>query len=156
MIRTIEALSQIKQFLNFVIPVNPKMSKMKVLVCDADAVLLSAIEFRLRKYGFDMVQTTLKEIPKMAASHQPDLIIIDTENTPAASVAFLQSLKKDQPELPVIMISPLEDEEELWKAMQYGADDFVTKPFKLIELVLRVRKLLNRPESSDGTFRINI
>ena len=90
--------------------------------------------------------------------HQPDLLIIDTEQTPAESVAFLQSLKKDQPKLPVIMVSPLEDEEELWKAMQYGADDFVTKPFKLIELVLRVRKLLNLPErDTDGsTLRINM
>lgn len=122
------------------------MMKMKVLICDAEAVLLSAIEFRLRKYGFSMVQTTLKDIHAMINLHQPDLIIIDTEHTPAESVAFLQSLKKDQPALPVIMISPLEDEEELWKSMQYGADDFVTKPFKLIELVLRVRKLLNLSE----------
>ncbi len=131
---------------------------MKVLVCDAEAVLLSAIEFRLRKYGFEMVQASLKDVPEAMQQHQPDLLIIDTEQTPAESVAFLQSLKKDQPKLPVIMVSPLEDEEELWKAMQYGADDFVTKPFKLIELVLRVRKLLNLPErDTDGsTLRINM
>lgn len=131
---------------------------MKVLVCDAEAVLLSAIEFRLRKYGFEMVQASLKDVPEMMQQHQPDLLIIDTEQTPAASVAFLQSLKKDQPNLPIIMVSPLEDEEELWQAMQYGADDFVTKPFKLIELVLRVRKLLNLPQKEpDGsTLRINM
>jgi two-component system alkaline phosphatase synthesis response regulator PhoP len=117
---------------------------MKVLVCDAEAVLLSAIEFRLRKYGFTMVQTTLKDAPQQLERHQPDLIILDTEHTPAQSVQFLQSLKQTQPELPIIMVSPLENEEELWQALQHGADDFVTKPFKLIELVLRVRKLLQQ------------
>ncbi len=131
---------------------------MKVLVCDADAVLLSAIEFRLRKYGFDMMQTTLKDLSKKMESYQPDLIILDTEETAGASIKMLQSIKASQPAMPVVIISPLEDEEELWQAIQQGADDFVTKPFKLIELVLRVRRLLNSTEKpSDGSsLRINI
>lgn len=130
---------------------------MKVLVCDADAVLLSAIEFRLRKYGFDMMQTTLKEVAKKLESYQPDLVILDTEETAAASIQMLQSIKKSQPSMPVIIISPLEEEEELWQAILHGADDFVTKPFKLIELVLRVRRLLNSTEKPGDirSFRIN-
>ncbi|MFN7116896.1 MAG: response regulator transcription factor [Saprospiraceae bacterium] len=131
---------------------------MKVLVCEADAVLLSAIEFRLRKYGFDMKQTTLKDVSKKLEDYQPDLIILDTENNPAESLQLVHRIKEKKAQMPIIIVSPLEDEEELWQAIQQGADDFVTKPFKLIELVLRVRRLLNSTEKTgDGSsLRINI
>lgn len=131
---------------------------MKVLVCNAEAILLSAIEFRLRKYGFDMMQTTLKEAPDMLEEYQPDLVILDTENESAKSIQFLHAIKKKPAPLPVVMVSPLEDEEELWESIQQGADDFVTKPFKLIELVLRVRRLLKPSEKNadESSLRINI
>lgn len=116
---------------------------MKVLICEAEAVLLSAIEFRLRKHGFSLSQTNLKNIQNDLVQQQPDLIILDTEHYPAESLQLLKTMKEAQDPLPVVLISPVEEEEELWLALQHGADDFVTKPFKLIELVLRVRKLLN-------------
>jgi two-component system alkaline phosphatase synthesis response regulator PhoP len=116
---------------------------MKVMICEAEAVLLSAIEFRLRKHGLEMTQTSLKDAEDKMEQQKPDLFILDTERNPAESLQLLKSIRENYPKLPILIVSSVEEEEELWKALQSGADDFVTKPFKLIELVLRVRKLLN-------------
>ncbi len=115
---------------------------MKVLICEAEPVLLSAIEFRLRKHGLQMVQSPLKDAQKNVEAMTPQLIILDIEHNPAESLQFVQAIKEAQPKLPIIIVSPVENEEELWVALQAGAEDFVTKPFKLVELVIRVRKLL--------------
>lgn len=115
---------------------------MKVLICEAEPVLLSAIEFRLRKHGLEMVKSSLQDAQNNIAQLTPQLVILDTESNPAESLQLLQAIKEAQPQLPIVIISPIENEEELWAALKAGAEDFVTKPFKLIELVIRVRKLL--------------
>ncbi|MDX1940795.1 MAG: response regulator [Saprospiraceae bacterium] len=117
---------------------------MKILICDAEPVLLAAIEFRLRKYGLEIFQTKHKDAPKAIVTQKPDLLIIDTEGNATASLKLLQEIKTNENNVfPIIIASPIEDEEELWQALRVGADDFITKPFKPIELVLRVRRLLN-------------
>jgi two-component system alkaline phosphatase synthesis response regulator PhoP len=90
-----------------------------------------------------MTQTSLKDAEDKMEQQKPDLFILDTERNPAESLQLLKSIRENYPKLPILIVSSVEEEEELWKALQSGADDFVTKPFKLIELVLRVRKLLN-------------
>ena len=53
-----------------------------------------------------------------------------------------QKLRKEMnSKIPIILLSDLEDGEELHQAFEYGADDFVTKPFKPVELVIRIKKL---------------
>ncbi len=122
---------------------------MKVLICDAEPVLLAAIEFRLKKYGLEIIQTKHKDTPKAILKHKPDLLIIDTEGSAQASLKLLQDVKAEHAELPIIIASPIEDEEELWSALRAGAEDFITKPFKPLELVLRVRRTLNALEELD-------
>ncbi|MBK7873023.1 MAG: response regulator transcription factor [Saprospiraceae bacterium] len=117
---------------------------MRILICDAEPVLLAAIEFRLRKYGLEIFQTNYKDALKIIAVQAPDLLIIDTEGNAAASLKLLQEIKVNKNNgFPIIIASPIDDEEELWQALRAGANDFITKPFKPIELVLRVRRLLN-------------
>lgn len=117
---------------------------MKVLICDAEPVLLAAIEFRLLKYGLEIIQTSRKETLKEIKLHQPELVIIDTEGTPEKSLQLLKDIKADHKDLPILIASPIEEEEELWEALRAGAEDFITKPFKPIELVIRVRRSLDK------------
>jgi DNA-binding response OmpR family regulator len=121
-----------------------KDNTMKVLICDAEPVLLAAIEFRLLKYGLEIIQTTLKETLQEIKTHQPELVIIDTEGNPKESLQLLKDIKADREDLPILIASPIEEEEELWGALRAGAEDFITKPFKPIELVIRVRRSLDR------------
>ncbi len=121
-----------------------KKDTMKVLICDAEPVLLAAIEFRLLKYGLEIIQTSRKETLKEIKLHQPELVIIDTEGTPEKSLQLLKDIKADHKDLPILIASPIEEEEELWEALRAGAEDFITKPFKPIELVIRVRRSLDK------------
>lgn len=117
---------------------------MKILICDAASVLLAAIEFRLRKHGLEMLQVTNQTLSNAIAEESPKLIIFDIEESPAASLRLIQATKNNGAKaIPLIVISPIETEEILWQALQMGVEDFVIKPFKPIELVVRVRRLLN-------------
>ncbi len=121
-----------------------KKNTMKVLICDAEPVLLAAIEFRLLKYGLEIIQTSRKETLKEIKLHQPELVILDTEGSPKKSLQLLKDIKADHKDLPILIASPIEEEEELWEALRSGAEDFITKPFKPIELVIRVRRSLDK------------
>lgn len=121
---------------------------MKVLICDAEPVLLAAIEFRLLKYGLEIIQTERKEALREIKMHQPELIILDTEGTPQESLQLLKDIKASYKNIPVLIASPIDEEEELWDALRVGAEDFITKPFKPIELVLRVRRSLDKLDLS--------
>lgn len=116
---------------------------MKVLITEDEEILLTAIEFRLKKQGYEAlfvengesVITTIQEA-------KPDLIIIGLE-TPKLDVfdLIITLRKNNNTSLPIIIIAALESGENILKAMQLGVNDFVTKPFKPAELVLRVRKI---------------
>jgi len=115
----------------------------KILVCEKEEVLLTALEFRLRKQGYEVEQAIdgVKAL-NMVEAKRPDILIIGTESKKMSGLEVLRQLrgKLDEP-LPVILIAPLEAEEEIMEGFRLGADDFVTKPFKPVELVLRVRRL---------------
>ncbi len=132
---------------------------MKILICDAAPVLLAAIEFRLRKHGLEMLQVTNRTLSDTIEEEHPKLIIFDIEDSPASSLRLIQAIKNDSTAtIPLIVISSIENETILWQALQMGVEDFVIKPFKPIELVVRVRRLLttlgNNPHQEKDIFQL--
>ena len=121
---------------------------MKVLICEDEEILLTAIEFRLRKQGFEVLlasdgQQALEKIK----TDQPDLIIADIMMPHVTGLELVDYVRKDfKSDLPIIIISALEHDDVVLQAFRLGANDFVTKPFKPAELVLRVKRLLQEAE----------
>jgi two-component system response regulator VicR len=116
----------------------------RILVCEKEEVLLTALEFRLRKHGYevDRAANGREALEKIKAA-EPDLAIIGTEIEGLSGLDLIWELRDTlESKVPIVVIAPLEASEDIMRAYKYGVDDFVTKPFKPIELVLRVRHIL--------------
>lgn len=118
---------------------------MKVLICENQEILITAIEFRLRKYGMDIVLAqSIEEAFHQIKVEEPKLVITDQELADGNGIDLIQELRKDEKFrlIPVILIAELENEETIIKGFELDVDDFVTKPFKPTELALRAQRLI--------------
>lgn len=116
---------------------------MKILICEEEEVLLTAIEFRLQKNGFSVIRTSdALECVRHLEESNPDMLIIDLEMSGITGIEMTKKIRSEMnSHIPIILLSDLEDGEELYQAFESGANDFVTKPFKPVELVIRIKKL---------------
>ena len=121
---------------------------MKILICEDEEIMLTALEFRLRKQGFDVVlaengKIALEKIKK----EKPDLVVADILMPFVSGLELIEFIRNDMRNaLPIIVISALEHEETVLKAFRLGATDFITKPFKPNELVLRIKKIFQESD----------
>ena len=122
---------------------------MKILICEDEEILLTAIEFRMRKQGFEVIlaKDGLAAYEKVK-SDPPDLIIADIVMPHLTGLELIEKIRTElKSDLPVIVISALEDDDVVLNAFKIGANDFITKPFKPAELVLRVKRIFQEMES---------
>ena len=117
---------------------------MKVLICEGEEVLLTAIEFRLRKQGYKVeLAANLEDTLEKIETEKPNLLIVDIESSKTPGLELIKKVSEEKEKMiPIIIIADLENEEGVIESYEYGVKDFVTKPFKPVELVLRARLLL--------------
>ncbi|MEM9822380.1 MAG: response regulator [Bacteroidota bacterium] len=116
---------------------------MKVLICEDEEIMLTALEFRLRKQGLEvLVAEDGKQALQKIKDHNPDIIVADIMMPFVTGLELISFVRGDmKSSLPIIIISALENDEVVLEAFRLGATDFVTKPFKPNELILRIRKI---------------
>ena len=129
-----------------------------ILLVDDERSIQRAVEPLLRSRGYD-VQTarTAREAMDAFARYQPDLLILDL-GLPDADGLDVCRWVRDRSEVPILVLSARGAERDMVKALDDGADDFVTKPFGPDELLARVRSALRRvfkPEDP-GTGRLEV
>lgn len=117
---------------------------MTILICEHEEIMLTAIEFRMRKAGFKVVRAKNgKEAIKRIAEDKPGFIVTDLV-LPNTDVLNLINLvrNKQKNNVPIIMITDLDHADEvILEGFKLGANDFVTKPFKPTELILRIKRI---------------
>ena len=135
---------------------------MKILIVDDDPDLLALVGFALSQSGFVVVKAT--DVPmalNVFAAEAPDLAILDI-NLPGGSGFDICAEIRKQSRIPVMMLTARGEEEDLVRALDLGADDYLTKPFSPRTLLARVRALLRRAgletggELSAGTLRLDL
>ena len=116
---------------------------MKILVAEDEPMLLKTIELKLRKEGYEVVTTSDgREAAARIDDADPDIVITDIMMPYVSGLEIVSLLrKKTHKKIPIIMLSAMEQEKVVMEAFELGADDYITKPFSLNELAMRVKKL---------------
>jgi two-component system alkaline phosphatase synthesis response regulator PhoP len=117
---------------------------MKILICEDEEIMLTALEFRLRRQGYTVVKAEDgREAMEKLRTEKPDLIIADIMMPHVSGLELIQHIRTDlnDKETPIIVISALEYDEIVLEAFRLGATDFITKPFKPYELILRIKRI---------------
>ena len=135
---------------------------MKILVVDDDADLLALVAFALSQAGFVVVKATdVASALRLFAAEAPDLAILDI-NLPGGSGFDICAAVRRDSKIPVMMLTARGEEEDLVRALDLGADEYLTKPFSPRTLLARVRALLRRAgvepggAMTAGTFRLDL
>jgi two-component system KDP operon response regulator KdpE len=122
----------------------------RVLICDDEAQILRALRVILGDAGFEVVPAmTVREALDAVAVRPPEAAIVDLVLPDGDGVEVCSSIR-EWSQMPILVLSAVGDEREKVRALDAGADDYVTKPFGPDELVARLRAALRRSDRGVG------
>lgn len=117
---------------------------MKVLIVDDELPIVEAVAYNLRKEGYAVLTAgDAEQCMEVTRTEHPDLIILDVMLPSANGFDVCRMLRK-QHDVPIIMLTARAEETDRVVGLELGADDYVTKPFSMRELVARVKSILRR------------
>jgi DNA-binding response OmpR family regulator len=121
---------------------------MKILICESEEVLLAAIEFRLKKQGYQVVFCKKKSsVLEHLIKEDPDLVIVDLDMGKQSGLEIIKEVKEEKPKVAILMLADPEEEEQIMEGFNLGINDFLSKPFKPAELIIRVQRILTNQKS---------
>jgi two-component system KDP operon response regulator KdpE len=121
----------------------------RVLVVDDEPQILRALKVVLREAGFEAVPAqSVSEALDLASVRPPEAAIVDLVLPDGDGVEVTRRLR-EWSDMPVLVLSAVGDEEQKVRALEAGADDYITKPFGARELVARLQAALRRAAPSD-------
>lgn len=131
------------------------MSRREVLIVEDDPAIAEGLALNLRLHGYEPSTAADGELAAARiTSHPPDLVLLDISLPRKNGLELLGELRAAEIHVPVIVLSARQDEFDKVAALRLGADDYVTKPFALAELLARVDAVLRRstrPSRPDET-----
>ena len=124
----------------------------EILIVEDDVVILDTLAYNLARQGFGVQKATSgAEALKLARKLRPDLIRLDVMLPGESGIRVCERIRKEDQEVIVVMITAKDAEEDKVRGLEAGADDYVTKPFGMKELVARISANLKRSVVSLGT-----
>ena len=125
---------------------------MRILIVEDEVGISRFLERALRSEGFTTeVAGDGERGQALAMTGDFDLVLLDVMLPRRSGLEVLGAIRRDRPEIPVIMLTALGEKEDVVEGLDHGADDYVTKPFDLDELLARIRAQLRRPAQRDPT-----
>ena len=124
----------------------------QVLIIEDEPDIRKTIDYNLTKESFKVVQAgSIEEGEKALASNQIDVIILDLMLPDGSGLTLCRDIKSDDKtkHIPIIILTAKTEEVDRVVGFELGADDYVTKPFSVRELILRVKAILKRGPSSN-------
>ncbi|MCQ2966224.1 MAG: response regulator [Alphaproteobacteria bacterium] len=119
----------------------------KILVVDDEIDIVTLIKYNLENAGFEVCsETDGANVLHAISIEQPDLLILDWMLPNKTGIQILEELRYDDDfnTLPVIMLTARGEEADKVEGLAVGSDDYMTKPFSVVELIARIRALLRR------------
>lgn len=124
---------------------------MKILIVDDEKLLVKGIKFNLEQDGYD-VETAYdgEEALKMARDKSVSLIVLDLMLPKIDGLTVCQKVREFS-QVPIIMLTAKTEDMDKILGLDYGADDYMTKPFNILELKARIKAILRRVSTHDNT-----
>ncbi len=117
---------------------------MRILLVDDDRELIDLLAFALKRAGLEPIAAhDASSALRLYEEREPDLVVLDINLGPSSGLDVLRELRR-RAQLPVIMLTALDSEEDKVRGLEAGADDYLTKPFSHRELIARIRAQLRR------------
>jgi DNA-binding response OmpR family regulator len=120
----------------------------EILIVEDDEVIMGTLAYNLSRGGYGVSQaTTGLEALRLARKMRPDLILLDIMLPGESGIEVCERIRKRDQEVVIVMITAKDAEEDKVRGFEAGADDYVTKPFGMKELVARINANLKRSET---------
>lgn len=123
-----------------------------ILVIDDDRDLLELLKLKLGKEGFKVcVAPDGKTGVELVKSKEPDLVILDVNMPKMSGLDVCRILRSEEKtkNMPILMLTAKNEEIDRVLGLEFGADDYVSKPFSVRELILRIRAILKRTHPAE-------
>jgi len=123
-------------------------SAIRVLVVDDEPAIRRALRPPLTELGFEVTEAARGEMALDLLRTEPfDAVLLDVNMPGIGGIETLRRMRSMAPRLPILMLTVRDREEEKVNALEMGADDYVTKPFGVRELVARIRAAVRRVQA---------
>ena len=120
---------------------------MKILIADDDPQFLKALRITLRSQGYEIVTASDGvQCISAAVEHHPDLMVLDLGMPKMDGMGVIQGVR-GWTDAPILVVSGRTDAREKVAALDAGADDYVTKPFNILEVKARIKAIIRRAGS---------
>ena len=124
-------------------------AKKTILIVDDEEPIINLLEYNLEKEGYNLIEARDGETGlKLAFDKKPDLILLDLMLPRIDGLTVCKRIRNSPLNIPIIMISAKAEEIDKILGLELGADDYITKPFSIRELVARVKANLRKAELS--------
>lgn len=118
--------------------------KEKILVVEDEPVLLETLEYKLSREGYEVMASDNGELAvELALRKEPDLILLDIMLPEMDGIEVCRVVRQEM-NVPILMLTAKADEIDKVVGLEMGADDYLTKPFSMRELLARIKALLRR------------
>lgn len=122
-----------------------------ILIIEDEEDILELMEFNLGREGFETIGfLNTKRVQGVLEEEKVDLILMDRNLPGTEGSEFIASLRRQGINTPVIFISAKDKDQDIEQGFERGGDDYLTKPFSMKELILRVKAILRRTQKSPG------
>ena len=123
-----------------------------LLLLEDDVGLVDGLKYTLNKNGFDVdVARTLEEARRLLReTDKYELLILDVSLPDGTGFELCEMVRRENKRIPIVFLTASDEEVNVIRGLDSGADDYITKPFKLGELCSRIRALLRRAGLSDS------
>ena len=123
---------------------------MKILVVDDEALLVKGIRLNLQNEGYDVITgSDGLEAVRLVQEQSPDLVVLDVMMPNMDGMSACSKIREFS-NIPIILLTAKTDDMDKLMGFEHGADDYLTKPFNILELKARIRALLRRSGASSS------
>ena len=129
---------------------------MKILLVEDDNALRSALEELLSREGYGVVKSSNVLSAKAAMSADIDLVMLDVGLPDGDGVSLCKQWRSEGLQVPILFLTAKDEELDVVRGLDAGGNDYVTKPFRMQELLSRIRALLRRNQKETSITRSGI